>query len=145
MGESNMTYNECFEKGLLRKAHVPKEEIEHQLKIAEDYLKKAEVIFEKEIYDISFLTVYISLFHSARGLLYSKGYKERSHFCLFEFVRFEFKNEPEIVRLAEISHNYREIRHMVQYEGSLCSKESAKEAINDADDFLKAVKRMLIK
>ncbi len=89
------------------------------------------------------MTIYISIFHSARALLYKKGHKERSHFCLFEFVREEYKNDPEIVRLAEISQNYRETRHMVQYEGTLCSEASTVEAINDAKKFLKLVKAII--
>ncbi len=138
-----MNYKECIEKGLLRKAEISHDEIQHQLQIAEDYIKKAEKILDKETFDISFLVTYISIFHSARALLYSKGYKERSHFCLFEFAREEFKDNQEVVRLAEISQNYRETRHMIQYEGALCSEASAKEAINDAKKFLKAVKNAI--
>lgn len=137
-----MAPGECFEKGLLRKTHVSNDEIRHQIEIAEKYTKKAEKIFESGVFDISFLTLYISIFHSVRALLYYKGYTERSHFCLFEFVREEF-DEPEIKRLAEISQNYRETRHMIQYEGSLCSEASAREAITDAKNFLKSVKRII--
>ncbi|MEW5996750.1 MAG: HEPN domain-containing protein [Candidatus Micrarchaeota archaeon] len=96
---------------------------------------------DKELYDISFLTAYISIFHSARALLYNKGYKERSPYCLFEFVRQEFKVKPEMVRMAEIGQNYRETRRMVQYEGSLCSENAAKEAILDAKKFLELAKK----
>lgn len=131
-----MSYEECFGKGQLRKAQNTKEETLAQLRIAEDYAKKAEKVLDKELYDISFLTAYISLFHSARALLYKKGYKERSHYCLFEFVRQEFKGKPEIVRMAEMGQNYRETRRMVQYEGSLCSENSAREAIRDAKKFV---------
>jgi len=137
-----MSYKECFERGLLRKTDITKEELQNQMKIAEDHIKKAELVFGKDTYDISFLTAYISVFHSARALLYSRGYKERSHFCLFEFVRHGF-SDPEIVRLAEIAQNYREARHLIQYEGSLCTDAAAKEAITDAKSFLKAVKRLI--
>lgn len=143
LGESDMSYQNCLERGLIRKASVSKEEVEQQLEIAGNYARKAEIVLGKETFDISLLTSYISIFHSARALLYSKGYKERSHFCLFEFVREEFKNRPEIVRLAEIAQNYRETRHMIQYDGDLCSEDSAREAINDAKKFLEAAKRNL--
>ncbi len=138
-----MSYEECVEKGLLQKRSITKEEIQNQIKIAERYIKKAEIIFGKETYDISFLTAYISIFHSARALLYAKGHKERSHFCLFEFVRTEFKDDAEIARLAEIAQNYRQTRHMIQYEGALCSDAAATEIINDAKSFLKGTKRLI--
>jgi uncharacterized protein (UPF0332 family) len=138
-----MTYEDCFKKGLLRRGSVSKEETEGQIKIAESYISKAEKIMDKEVFDMSFLAAYISIFHSARALLYSKGHKERSHFCLFEFVRNEFKDDAEIVRFAEVAQNYRETRRLVQYEGSLCSEHSAREAINDAKNFLKAAKNKL--
>jgi uncharacterized protein (UPF0332 family) len=138
-----MSYGDCMEKGLLRKAGIAKEELRNQLKIAGDYIKKAELVCGKDTYDISFLTSYISIFHSARALLYAKGYKERSHFCLFEFVKTEFKNDVEISRFAEVSQNYRELRHLVQYEGSVCSEAVAREAITDAKNFLKAAKRIV--
>ncbi|MBI5228192.1 HEPN domain-containing protein [Candidatus Micrarchaeota archaeon] len=138
-----MSYRNCIERGLLRKIPVVKEETENQIKIAQEYIKKAEKIMDKDVYDISFLTSYISIFHSARALLYSRNYKERSHFCLFEFVRVEFKADSELSRLGEISQNYRETRHMIQYEGSLCSESSAVEAIKDAKKFLSAAKRIV--
>lgn len=136
-----MSYEECFGRGQLRKSQNTKEETYAQLNIAESYAKKAEKVLDKELYDISFLTAYISIFHSARALLYHKGYKERSHFCLFEFVRQEFKGRPDIVRMAEIGQNYRETRRMVQYEGSLCSEHAAKEAIRDAKKFVALAKK----
>ncbi|MBU0532583.1 HEPN domain-containing protein [Candidatus Micrarchaeota archaeon] len=106
-------------------------------------MRKAEIVCGKETYDISFLTAYISIFHSARAILFKKGYKERSHFCLFEFIRQEFRNDPDLVRFAEIGHNYREMRRVIQYEGSFCSEDSAKEAIDDAKKFLRTVKKLI--
>ncbi|MBI5047139.1 HEPN domain-containing protein [Candidatus Micrarchaeota archaeon] len=138
-----MTYQECFERGLLRKSTIERQEIENQIKIAENYIKKAEKIFDKELFDICFLTVYISIFHSARALLYIKGYKERSHYCLFEFVCVEFKDDKEIVRLAEMAQNYRTTRHLVQYDGELCSENTTKEALKDAKDFLMIAKKLI--
>ncbi|MFH0737284.1 MAG: HEPN domain-containing protein [Candidatus Micrarchaeota archaeon] len=139
-----MSVKGCIDKGLLRKADITGAEIENQLRISEDYIRKAGLVLGKDTFDISFLTAYISIFHSARGLLYSKGYRERSHFCLFEFIRTEYK-DPEVIRLAEVAQNYRESRHLIQYEGSACSENMAKEAIIDAKRFLAAAKRSVKK
>lgn len=136
-----MRYEDCLESGQIRRGSIGREDVLNQLKIAEDYIRKAEIILGKETYDISFLTAYISIFHSARALLYKCGYKERSHFCLFEFVKHQFKDNKEMYRLAEIAQNYREIRSAVQYEGSFCSEATAKEAIADAKKFLEIAKK----
>jgi uncharacterized protein (UPF0332 family) len=140
-----MTIEDCFDRGLLRKGNVNIEETEHQLQIAKDYIKKAEKIFDAEVFDVCFLTTYISIFHSARALLYSKGYKERSHYCLFEYIKDEFILDNDIKRLAVTGQNYRETRRMIQYDGSLCSQDSAKEAIIDAKKFLKAAEKYMPK
>ena len=140
-----MSVEDCLDRGLLRKGEVNIEETEHQLQIAKDYLKKAQKIFDAQVFDVCFLTAYISIFHSARALLYSKGYKERSHYCLFEFVNDEFMLDKEIKKLAMIGQSYRETRRMIQYEGSLCSEDSAKEAILDAKNFLRAAEKYMPK
>ena len=133
-----MRYEECFEKGQLRKATVSKDEVVSQLKIAKDCLEKARIILKKNrMSDVSFLMSYNSMFHSARALLYSKGYKERSHYCMYEFLRHEFRGDAEVKRLVEICQNYREARAHVQYGGSFCSEHTAKEALLDAGRFLR--------
>jgi uncharacterized protein (UPF0332 family) len=136
-----MSYDECFERGQLRKSSaISESDVDNQINMAEKYLKKSKLVCRDKTYDISFLTAYLSMFHSARALLFKKGYKERSHFCLFEFIRNEY-NEQEIIRLAEIGHNYRETRRLIQYEGSLCSESMAKSCITDAETFLNTAKK----
>lgn len=136
-----MRYEDCLERGLLRKGSIGPGEAKNQLAIAANYMRKAELVCGKDTYDVSFLTAYISIFHSARALLYSKGCKERSHFCLFEFVKAEFGGDAGIRRLAEVSQNYREMRHLIQYEGSVCTEAAAREIISDAKAFMEAAKK----
>lgn len=136
-----MTYQECFGKGLLRESTISKSAVAGEIRIAEDYLKKAEKLLGSGMPDVSFLMSYVSLFHSARSLLFAKGYKERSHYCLFEFVKREFKDDAELHELVSACQNYREIRSTVQYDGSLCSQETAQEAFKDAKRLLAQVKK----
>lgn len=137
-----MKNSDCIDKGfIVRKNSITKEEIINQLKIAENFIKKAELVYSKDTYDISFMTAYISIFHCARFLLYLKGYKERSHFCLFEFILDNF-NEPKIKELSKISQHYREIRHLIQYDGSNCSEELCNSIITDAKEFVKICKQI---
>ena len=45
---------------------------------------------------------YYSMFHSARALVYSKGFREKSHYALFVALRELFRNQLEF----EIVQNF---------------------------------------
>jgi uncharacterized protein (UPF0332 family) len=86
---------------------------------------------------------YYSMFHAARALLYSKGYREKSHRALLTALK-ELKGDigeltPEMVRSFGEAMDLRE---EADY-GLEFSEESAKGLIDDADAFLKTVRRVL--
>ena len=87
-----MRHYECIER-FAQKASVSNDEVQHQLKCRK--VHKSRVICNKETFDISFLVSYISIFHSARALLY-KGYKERSHFA---FLNLSKKNSKTMRKM----------------------------------------------
>lgn len=107
--------------------------------MAEHFLQRAKGNLKEEYFDVAFLMAYNSMFHSARALLFSKGFKERSHYCLVEFLKSKFKDE-KITYFADILDSYRISRHAIQYSGELCSEVDAKEAIKDAKNFIKIIK-----
>lgn len=137
-----MNLEECFEKGLLRKGRIDKTKVVGSLKIAEHFLKRAVGNYRMEYFDTALLMAYNSLFHTARALLFSKGYIERSHFCLVLFLKKEFAN-TEIMEYIKAMDNYRILRETIQYMGEGCSDKDAKEAIEDARKFLEKVKDLL--
>ena len=113
------------------------------MELAERFLERTKGNFALEYFDVAFLLAYNSMFHSARALLFSLGVKERSHFAMIEFLKYKFKNNREIYEFLNVLDSYRILRHAIQYSGSLCSKEDAKEAFRDAGKFLRIVKKYL--
>ena len=66
---------------------MAKERVERSLEIAKRFLTAAEKNLGIEEFEIAEIASYNSLFHSARALLFNKGYIERSHACLVTALR----------------------------------------------------------
>jgi uncharacterized protein (UPF0332 family) len=77
-----------FQKALDRKKIIGfskgKSLVNEELKAAKDDLKEAQNRFKSKKYKYATITAYYSMFHSARALLYVKGYREKSHYWLIE-------------------------------------------------------------
>ena len=102
-------------------------------------MERAKGNFKNGYFDVAFLLAYISMFHTARALPFSRGYKERSHYCLILLLKKEFGENEEILTYLKLVDSYRVSRHSIQYAGGTCSKIDAEEAIDDAEKFLEIV------
>jgi uncharacterized protein (UPF0332 family) len=84
---------------------------------------------------------YYSMFHSARALVYSKGFREKSHYALFVALRELFRNQLEF----EIIQNFEEamsLREEADY-GLVFSEEGATSIVDNAEKFLNKIKEIL--
>ena len=84
---------------------------------------------------------YYSMFHSARALVYSKGFREKSHYALFVALRELFRNQLEF----EIIQNFEEamsLREEADY-GLVFSEEGAASIVDNAEKFLNKTKEIL--
>ena len=77
-----MRFEECLDKGLIKKDPLASERVESSLMIAERFLRSSNRNLEIDEYEMAEMAAYNSAFHAARALLFAKGYTERSHFCL---------------------------------------------------------------
>jgi uncharacterized protein (UPF0332 family) len=84
---------------------------------------------------------YYSIFHAARALLYSKGFREKSHYALLIAVQELFRDELEssLVQGFEDAMN---LRQTADY-GLTFSKEGAINVIETAENFLLKTKEIL--
>jgi uncharacterized protein (UPF0332 family) len=82
------------------------------------------------------IQAYYSMFHSARALLYAKGYRERSHRCLVIALR-EFYVEPRLLELESVEglEAGKTLRENADYY-SRFSVAGAQKAVELADSFL---------
>src|SRR3989338_1521599 len=126
-----MNIDECFRKGMLKRVKPDNNEAENSLDNARPFLERASGNMKQKYFDVAFLMAYNSMFQSCKALLFIKGVKERSHYCMIEFVRNE-----KITSLAKALDSYRLARHAIQYEGESCDEDDAKSIIQDAKDLL---------
>ena len=136
-----MNLKECFERGYLKKVAVEKGKIDNSFVLAEHFLGRAKGTLKIEYCDVAFMMAYNSMLHTAKGLLFSKGYSERSHYCMIALLQSKFKGQ--VSKFLGILDSYRVARHSIQYRGASCAVTDAKEAIDDAEKFLGLAKKEL--
>jgi len=89
-------------------------------------------------YTMAEIAGYNSIFHSLRALLFSKGYKEKSHYCLMITVEELF---PELLQdHIKSLHRVRMRRHQIQYDGIEVSEEEVQMVITLAREILQKVR-----
>ena len=137
-----MSLEGCFEKGLLRRIAPEPEKVRSSLKLSAHYLERSKGVMRLEYYDIAFTSAYTSMLQAARAVLFRDGIKERSHECTAIYLN-EHYSDSAFGKYLAVFDSYRSSRHFIQYDGGICSKESATQAIIDAEKFLELVRKEL--
>lgn len=104
-------------------------------------LEEAEDSLSRKKFKWATIQGYYSMFHAARALLYSKGFREKSHYALLVALRELFGNQLE----AESIRNFGEamsLREEADY-GLIFSEEGATSIVNNAKKFLSKAKEIL--
>ncbi|MEK6874274.1 MAG: HEPN domain-containing protein [Nanoarchaeota archaeon] len=140
-----MDIKQCVAKGLLRrdvpdneKAAKSIERAWHKIEVAKKVLK---IVPEEAV-----ANAYASMFHAARSLLFRDGYVEKSHFALFVYVKEQYADRLELRFLNELN-TLRLDRHAINYglDPIRIDYGEAKNVIETAEDFIKAVEGVLKK
>lgn len=84
---------------------------------------------------------YYSMFHSARALSYSRGFREKSHYALLVAVRELFSHNLE-ASLIQGFKDGMELREVADY-GLTFSEEGARDVIENAEKLLFRAKEIL--
>jgi uncharacterized protein (UPF0332 family) len=136
-----MRFEECIDKGLIKKDLLASERVESSLMIAERFLRSSRRNLEINEYEMAEIAAYNSAFHAGRALLFAKGYTERSHFCLGVALKGLYRGI--ILDLLNVFDKIRLSRHNVQYGGELVLEDEAAFVIEFAQNFLDAAKKEL--
>ena len=75
-------FEECIKKKGLRIASDAKGLVKKEMDAAEKDLQEALGGLERAAFKWTTIQSYYAMFHTARALLYAKGYREKSHYCL---------------------------------------------------------------
>ena len=136
-------FKKCLESGKIKRFSPGKKLAAKELRLAEEDLKISLKSMAEGSYKWSIIQSYYSMFHSARALLYSKSYREKSHFCLIEAVRSLFVETGKInVSLVEALLEAKNLREAADYYGNF-SELNCKKLIKKAKEFLKVAREII--
>ena len=145
MGEK---VNKDFKKGLERKRILVFDKakllVNKELEDADDDLTEAIDRLKNKKYKYATITAYYSMFHTVRALVYSRGYREKSHYYLLVAVQALFVDKGLIEEsLVKDFHTAMILREEADYHGDF-SEEGAKSSLDSARTFLEKAKKILI-
>lgn len=128
------------ERKLLR-ARITREMIAKEIKAAEIDLRDARDSLDQHKFKWATIQAYYSMFHSARALLYHRGYREKSHYAMLVALRELFANELGRELIARFEQGM-DLRQEADY-GLKFSETGALETLEGAEEFLKKAKELL--
>ncbi len=138
----NPEFESCLKKKKIREFSRGKLLIAKELKTADSDLKRAKATFKANDYKWATIQCYFSMFHSARALLYAKGYKEKSHHCLLVAIRALYVEEKLLpLRLLEGLQKAKTLRENADYYDEW-SKVGAETTLEIAEEFLEKSKNL---
>ena len=80
--EKNLEFQEAIEKRRILPFTQGRKLVGKEIKSAREDLKEAEDRYANKRYKYATVTAYYAAFHAGRALIYSRGYREKSHYYL---------------------------------------------------------------
>lgn len=135
-------FDECLKKKSITKFERAKGLVSKEINLAMSDLEYARRSYSDGNYKWATIQSYYSMFHAARALIYSRGYRERSHYCLIVAMRVLFVAERKLsVTLVEALQLGKTLRENADYYGEF-SKEATDQMLENAEEFLETAKRL---
>ncbi len=145
MKKSKSDFEQCLQNKRIIPFAGAKNLADKELSEALGDLEEAQDRFSNQRYKYSTTTAYYAMFHAARALLYSQGYRERSHFCVVIAIEELFGKTDQLdMRLVRALNQAMALRHDADYSAEY-SKESAEQVLKNAKEFIQKTKRILRK
>jgi len=130
-------FKHCLEKRWLMSMPEARYLVKKELDAAHSDLLEAQASYQRGGYKWCTIQTYYSMFHAARALLYSRGYREKSHYCLAVAMRHLFVEEGLLEdNLVDALDDARALREDADYRTEF-SEASARCAVNNAGHFVK--------
>ena len=139
----NQDFKQCLENKKIIPFERGKELVKKELSISENDLLDAKAGFQEKRYKWSTIQAYYAMFHATRALVYSKGYREKSHYCLSVALRALFVEEGKLDAQAGRDFlNAMNLREAADYEAEF-SEAGATAVITAAEKFIGKAKSLL--
>ncbi|MDD5511611.1 MAG: HEPN domain-containing protein [Dehalococcoidales bacterium] len=132
----NQEFKQCLENKKVVSFTRGKNLVKKELSAAKSDLLDARSGYENERYKWSTIQGYYAMFHAARALVYSRGYREKSHYYLAVALRALFVDEGIMdAQLVRDFLNAMNLREAADYEAEF-SQSGAKAVIASAEKFI---------
>ena len=132
-----------MDEGRLVKIPVQPDLVQKEVEAAKTDLKTAEESASEGKFKWATVQAYYSMFHAAKALVLSKGYREKSHACLTVALKELFVETGQI----ETKHfnHFRDCMHLRQDAdyGLIYSEASAKQTVAWAKEFIETAEEQL--
>ena len=129
-------FRDCLKRGKIIPFQKGSQLVAKELQSARDDLEDAIFGFGHGRYKWSTIQGYYSMYHAARALIFSRGYRERSHFCLFVALQELFVDRGLLdTHLVGAFRYSMRLRETADYGGDF-SKDGATAVIELARDLL---------
>ncbi len=132
MGE----FQECLEKGRIARIGRDERLVKKELEAARTDLEICKESLNKKATGWAAVQAYYACFHAARALLFEKGFREKSHYCLSAAIKELYAKQfpPSFLSILD---DLRALREEANYETSASiSKEAAESALEQATRFV---------
>jgi uncharacterized protein (UPF0332 family) len=132
----NQEFKQCIENKKIVPFATGKKLVNKEISVAQNDLSEAKAGYENERYKWSTVQAYYAMFHAARALVYSKDYREKSHYCLAIALRALFVDEGNMdAQSVRDLLNAMNLRESADYDAEF-SQSGAKAVIESADKFI---------
>lgn len=138
-----ISFKDCLKNKKIFRFHPAKHLVDIEIQDSQADLESAQKEFDSSGFKWATIKGYYSMYHAARALLYSKGYRERSHICLYLALKKLFVEEKTLdPKFAEDLYNSMTLREDADYRHKF-SQEKAQAVLESAERFLKMAKKTL--
>ena len=139
----NQDFEQCLESRKIISFARGRRLVKKELSVARSDLSDAKAGYENERYKWSTIQGYYAMFHAARALIYSQGYREKSHYCLAVALKALFVEESKMdAQLVRDFLNAMNLREAADYEAEF-SQSGAKAVIASAEKFIEKAATIL--
>ncbi len=136
-------FKNCMDDGKIVKIGVQIDLVKKELAAAESDLKSCEKSLKENDPKWATVQAYYSMFHSAKALVLSKGFREKSHYCLSVALKALFVDSNLLD--SEYYEKFRDCMNLRQEAdyGMAYSEKSAGEVAEWAKELLSETKKLL--
>ena len=139
----NQEFKQCLESGKITSFPKGKKLVGKELSVAKSDLLDAKAGYENQRYKWSTIQAYYAMFHAARSLIYSRGYREKSHYCLSVALKALFIEEGKLdAQTGRDFLNAMSLREAADYEAEF-SMDGARAVIATAERFIEKATAIL--